>query len=194
MDDALQGVAGDPGPERHGRVLAAAEHEHDGGDGDESEVPEQVERHDGAGVGPVRLPLLEVLRGRLPHQHRRLPHRPPPPAPQQPRRAAERRPAERAPSAPAAAAAAAPAEQGRRVKERVAAGARGARRRHRGDPLRQIEEERDLAAPLGRERGRGARRNWGGLEDWTEFLFAPSFFRYSVMAEWPRGVGPERNQ
>ncbi|KAB8096526.1 hypothetical protein EE612_025004, partial [Oryza sativa] len=97
VDDALQGVAGDPGPERHGRVLATAEHEHDGGDGDESEVPEQVERHDGAGVGPVRLPLLEVLRGRLPHQHRRLPHRPPPPAPQQPRRAAERRPAERAP-------------------------------------------------------------------------------------------------
>jgi hypothetical protein len=62
MDDALEGVAGDPGPERHGRVLVAAEHEHDRGDGDEGEVPEQVERHDGAGVGPVRLPLLEVLR------------------------------------------------------------------------------------------------------------------------------------
>jgi len=67
MDDALEGVAGDPGPERHGRVLVAAEHEHDRGDGDEGEVPEQVERHDGAGVGPVRLPLLEVL-GRGPTQ------------------------------------------------------------------------------------------------------------------------------
>jgi hypothetical protein len=134
VDDALQGVADDPGAERHRRVLVAAEHENHGRHGDEGQVPEQVERHDGAGVGPVRLPLLEVFRRRLPHQHRRLPHRPPPAAAQQPRRAAEGGPAERTASAPPPRARAAEQRRGG-VKERVSAGARRARRRHRGEPL-----------------------------------------------------------
>jgi hypothetical protein len=106
-----------------------AEHEHDGGDEDEGNVPEQVERHYGAGVGPVRLALLQMLRSGLPHQQRRLPHRPAPTLPQQPRRASERRPPQRAAVKPIAA-----AEERRRVHERIAAGSRGVRCRHREKP------------------------------------------------------------
>lgn len=129
MDDTLGGVPSDPETERHGGALVVAEHEHDGGDEDEGEVPEEIERHHGAGVGPIRLPLLQLLRRGLPHQQRRLPHRSAPAPPQQPRRAPERRPAQRAPAAPPET-----AEERRRVQERVAAGARGTRCRHRGNP------------------------------------------------------------
>jgi len=129
VDDALGGVPSDPEAERHGGTLVVAEHEHDGGDEDEGEVPEEVERHHGAGVGPVRLPLLQLLRRGLPHQQRWLPHRSAPAPSQKPRRAPERRPAQRAPAAPPDT-----AEERRRVQERVAAGARGTRCRHRGNP------------------------------------------------------------
>jgi hypothetical protein len=143
--DALQGVAGDPGPERHGRVLVAAEHEHDRSDGDEGEVPEQVERHDGAGVGPVRLPFLQVLCGCLPHQHRGLPHGSPPAAAQQPRRTAERGSAERSASATAPAAGGT-AQQRRGIEGRFGAGARRAGRRH-GEELRERSGGRKWSLP-----------------------------------------------
>jgi len=170
--DALQGVAGDPGPERHGRVLVAAEHEHDRGDRDEGEVPEQVERHDGAGVGPVSLPLLEVLCGCLPHQHRGFPHGPPPAAAQQPRRAAEGGPAERSASATAPAAGGT-AQQRRGIEGRVGTGARRAGRRHRREPRERSGGRKWSLLP---ENGIG--RVWGLWSLFSSFLSFPHFILF----------------
>ena len=111
MEDALNGVPNDPEAERHGRALFAAQREHGGGNEDEGEVPQEVERHHGAGVGPVGLPLLQLIRRRLPHQQGRLAHRPATAPAQEPSRSPERRPPQRATVATAATAAAAAEER-----------------------------------------------------------------------------------
>lgn len=112
VEEALEHVPGEPDAERHRGGLRERGGEDGGGDGDEGEVPEHVEHDDGLGVGPVGLALLEVLRRRLPHRHRRLPHQAAAPrAAQEPRRAAQ--PRKQASSASAAAAAAVGGRRGR---------------------------------------------------------------------------------
>lgn len=74
VENGLQSVAYNPQPERHVGILVAAENQDGGGGGDEGAVPENVQDDDGLGIGPIALPLLELLRRRLPHHHGRLTH------------------------------------------------------------------------------------------------------------------------
>lgn len=76
MQEALQGVAGNPDPERCRRPLPGRRSEDGAGEEDESEVPDDVEDDDGAGVGPVGVALLQLEGCRLPDEHRRLPEDP----------------------------------------------------------------------------------------------------------------------
>lgn len=76
MQEALHGVDSVPDPERRRRPLPGRGSEDGDGEEDEGEVPDDIEDDDGAGVGPVGLPLLQLECGRLPDEHRRLPEDP----------------------------------------------------------------------------------------------------------------------
>lgn len=76
MQEALHGVDGVPDPERRRRPLPGRGSEDGDGEDNEGEVPDDIEEDDGAGVGPVGLPLLQLEGGRLPDEHRRLPEDP----------------------------------------------------------------------------------------------------------------------
>lgn len=73
---ALQGVAHDPESERHAWRLVQAEDHDSCSDYHEGEVPDDVKDHHGFRVRPVTLPLLQLLRRGLAHQHWRLAHHP----------------------------------------------------------------------------------------------------------------------
>ena len=74
---ALESVSDNPQPQRHRRGLEVAQDQNRRRDDDECEVPNHVEHHYRLRVRPVALPLLQLLRRGLPHEHGRFPHQPP---------------------------------------------------------------------------------------------------------------------
>lgn len=53
VEDALEGVATKPKPQRRGRSLAESGEKHAGGDDDEGQVPHHIQNHDGPRIGAI---------------------------------------------------------------------------------------------------------------------------------------------
>lgn len=63
MDEALEGITDNPQSEGDSWRLIPTHEENSNGDNNEGEIPDEVEGGDGARVGPITLPLLDLLGG-----------------------------------------------------------------------------------------------------------------------------------